>query len=272
MTGQPETLPVLMYHHVSPKPGLVTVSPEVFRQHVQYLVQNGWTTVGATGVEDFFAGRPLPQRSVVITFDDGYLDNYAYAHPILSEFGLMAMLFIVTGWIGSGPARVGISQAPFDHRECKGRIAAGAGDDVMLRWSEVEEMQFAGSFEFHSHTHSHTRWDKALVGSDRVSALSEDIQASRRTLVTRLGGVSRHLCWPQGYYEPTYVDAAAAAGFDHLYTTGRRPNLRNSDPLHIGRVVAKERSAGWLGRRLAIYRSAVLSRFYTAMRGTEKVQ
>ena len=116
-------LPVLMYHHVSPAAGLVTVSPAVFRQHMEYLARNGYTTLGAGGVEDFFAGRPVPHKSVVVTFDDGYFDNFVHAHPMLAEFGLTAMLFIVTGWLGEGPVRTGALDCP-DHRECKRRIAA----------------------------------------------------------------------------------------------------------------------------------------------------
>ncbi|HTY98539.1 MAG TPA: polysaccharide deacetylase family protein, partial [Rhodocyclaceae bacterium] len=163
-------LPVLMYHHVSPAPGLVTVSPAVFRGHMEYLARRGWTTLGAAGVEDFYAGRPLPKKSVVITFDDGYLDNFVHAHPVLAEFGLTAMLFVVTGWLGDGPART-VGDCP-DHRECKRRLAAGEGDSIMLRWSEVEAMRRAGSFEFHSHSHSHTRWDKSLPpGGERTARL-----------------------------------------------------------------------------------------------------
>ena len=138
----------------------------------------------------------------------------------------------------------------------------------MLRWSEVEAMRRTGTFEFHSHTHTHTRWDKSPADiSRRIAALTEDIDESRRTLQARLGGVSRHLCWPQGYYEPAYVEAACAVGFDHLYTTAKRPNLRGGDSRFIGRVVTKERPGSWLGRRLAIYRSPILSRLYSTLRG-----
>ena len=260
-------LPVLMYHHVSPSPGLVTVSPATFRAHMEWLSRNGWRTLGARELEAFFQGQPLPKKSVVITFDDGYLDNFVYAHPILAEFQLKAMLFVVTGWLGDGEAREGQPECP-DHRECKRRLIAGEGDSVMLRWSEIDLMRQAGTFEFHSHTHTHIRWDKTLPpGEERKTALAEDLASSRQTLASRLGAVSRHLCWPQGYYDEEYVAAAKAAGFDHLYTTAKRPNLSNSDPCHIGRIVTKERSAAWLARRLFIYRSAFFSRLYLKLKG-----
>lgn len=262
-----KTLPILMYHHVSPAPGLVTVSPQVFRQHIEWLARNGWSTLGAKEIEDFYAGREIPKKSVVITFDDGYLDNFVYAHPVLAEFDCRAMLFVATAWLGDGSIRHGKPDCP-DHSECKRRLREGNGDSVMLRWSEVEAMRLTGTFEFHSHTHTHTRWDKELPpGEGRIAALTEDLARSRETLVARLGTASQHLCWPQGYFDPAYVKAATESGFRYLYTTVKRPNLSTDNPQYIGRIVTKERSAGWLGRRMMIYGSSVLGRLYLKLRG-----
>ena len=94
-------LPILMYHHVSPNPGLVTLSPAAFREQMAWLARSGWHTPGAREIEAFHQGQPLPRKSVVITFDDGYLDNWVHAQPVLAEFQLKALLFISTDWIGS---------------------------------------------------------------------------------------------------------------------------------------------------------------------------
>lgn len=266
-------LPVLMYHHVTPNPGLVTVSPQTFASHMAWLAKNGWHTLGAAEIEAFFkGGGELPEKSVVVTFDDGYLDNYMHAHPVLAEFGQRALLFVVTGWLGEGPQRTVNHDCP-NHSECKRRIAAGDKDSVILRWSEVERMQELGTFEFHSHTHTHTRWDKNLPDrSARNAALAEDLLHSRTVLVEHLGKASRHLCWPQGFYDVDYVEVARRIGFDHLYTTAKRPNLRSSDPLHIGRIVAKDRPASWLAMRLFIYSSPLLSRAYLKLKGEQAFQ
>jgi peptidoglycan/xylan/chitin deacetylase (PgdA/CDA1 family) len=265
-------LPVLMYHHVTPAPGLVTVSPPVFRRHMEYLVRKGWTTLGAAGVEDFFAGRPVPRRSVVITFDDGYLDNYVYAWPVLREFGLTATIFLVTGWTGEGPTRAvaGEAAAPScpDHRSCKQAIRDGRADDVMLRWSEVERMREGGICEFQSHTHSHRRWDKETADrAERRRSLTDDLALSGDALRRRLGVEPRHLCWPQGYFDEDYLDVAQAAGYTHCYTTRKTVNRVGGDPLRIGRIVAKEASPQWLGRRLAWFSSPLLGGLYSRWRG-----
>ena len=85
-------LPVLMYHHVSPSPGLVTVAPATFAAHMHWLAEHGWTTVGCREAAAFLAGQPLPAKSVLVTFDDGYLDNWVYAHPVLARHGQRAVL------------------------------------------------------------------------------------------------------------------------------------------------------------------------------------
>lgn len=261
-------LPVLMYHHVSPVPGLVTLPPELFRAQMERLVREGWHSVGCAELEAFLAGQALPAKSVMITFDDGYLDNFVHAHPVLESLGLHAVMFVVTGWLGDGPVRSGQQACP-GHDECKTRIAAGDPDSVIVRWSELEVMQAAGTFEFHSHTHSHARWDRLVDDeSARRSALAEDLCRSREALKARLGFNDRHLCWPQGYFQPVYPAVAKEQGFDHLYTTRPGTNLPQGDALDIRRIVAKDKPAPWLTRRLGIYSSPLLSRLYSGLKGS----
>ena len=257
-------LPILMYHHVSPAPGLVTVSPQTFRDQIGGLVQRGYRSVGCADLAAFLAGQPLPDRSVMLTFDDGYLDNFVHAHPVLKEFGFTAVLFLITGRLGDGPPRP-VGTTP-DHRACMESVKAGRADDVMLRWSEVETMRAANSFEFHSHTHTHTRWDREIADpAERDARLAEDLQRSRATLTARLGSASAHLCWPQGYHDAAYRRVAKAAGFDYLYTVEKGTCLPAADPQRIPRIVTKERRGNWLPSRLWLYRRPLLAAAYRAL-------
>lgn len=257
-----KALPILMYHHVSPEPGLVTVSPQAFQSQIAGLAKAGWRSAGLDEVAAFYRGEKLPSKTVVITFDDGYLDNLVHAHPVLLEYGMKAVLYVVTGWLGEGPVRQGIQPTP-NHRTCKELIASNQADDVMLRWSELEKLYSAGTFEFHSHTHTHTRWDKQIADPlAREEALSNDLAQSRATLVQQLGCCSSHLCWPQGYYDADYVRIAQSQGFDYLYTTEKRVNLPTGSPLRIGRIVTKEKGAVWIRSRSFIFSTPWLGKLY----------
>jgi len=267
--GQP--LPVLMYHHVSPQPGLVTCSPKNFRAQMEWLAKNGWKTLSTAAFAEALGSGELPKKSVLITFDDGYLDNWVHAHPVLQEFGLRATLFMITGWIGDGPVRphAGQPDAPAvpNHKQAMAEAKAGRFDATFLRWSEVEAMRAAGAFDFHSHTHTHTRWDRTVADqSARDAALAEDLQASRATLASRLGAATPHLCWPQGYFDAAYQRVAAACGFTHLYTTEHGVVRRDAALNRLPRLVAKDKPAAWFGRRMGIYGRPWLSALYLGLK------
>jgi peptidoglycan/xylan/chitin deacetylase (PgdA/CDA1 family) len=279
-----QSIPILMYHHVSPSPGLVTVSPATFHAQMAWLAKHNYRSIGTDDLAAFLNGKPLPEKSVMITFDDGYLDNYLYAHPVLQAFGLKAVLFIITGWLGEGEPRhlphhhsrkVGAGETAYhppltpSHRTCMEKIAAGQADEVMLRWSEVAEMKAAGSFEFHSHTHTHQRWDR-LIGDPQARRikLAEDLAASRAALEAHLGSAAPHLCWPQGYFDADYQAVAHSAGFKHLYTVNKETCTAKTPIAAIPRVVVKDRADGWFGRRLWLYRHPMLTRAYLALRGS----
>jgi peptidoglycan/xylan/chitin deacetylase (PgdA/CDA1 family) len=260
-----KAVPVFMYHHVSPSPGLVTVSPAIFRQQIAALATAGWRTAGLDELAAFFAGEEIPAKTCVITFDDGYLDNYVYAHPVLREFGMKAVLFIVSGWLSDGVVRVSDVETP-SHSVCKAKIASGEADSVVLRWSEVELMSAAGTFEFHSHTHTHQRWDQLVADeAQRFTLLREDLLQSRAILEQRLGRVSQHLCWPQGYYDAQYQACATETGFKYLYTTEKKIVSRKTDSASIGRIVTKERNGDWIINRASWFSKPLLGSAYSLL-------
>ena len=270
-----QAVPVLMYHHVSPNPGLVTVSPETFAWQMQYLAKAGYAALSADRFFAFLQGREtLPRKSVLITFDDGYLDNYVYAFPVLQRHGLRAAIFAVTSWITDGPVRghageTGASSLPpTPDRGCKAAIAAGRADEVMLRWSEFLKMESSGAIEVHSHTHTHLRWDEIHAGpARRLGVLREDLDRSKATLRQQLGKDSRHLCWPWGYFEREYLAVAEQAGFPVQYSVAKGVNVAGANPRQIARVVIKDRVGRWFANRMWIYHHSLAGRIYSRLRG-----
>lgn len=246
-----------MYHHVTAEGGFLSVSAKRFESQIKGMARSGYRSIRAHEFAAFLDGRPLPRKSILLTFDDGYLDNWVYAHPILKRYGFSAILFAITGLIGNGPVRAHAGQGrPLPpcphHQQAKAQMFSENPDPVMLRWAEIHEMTRSGTFEIHSHTHSHRRWDlECRSSSEKTERLEEDLSASRAALTRQLGQVSSHLCWPQGYFDPDYKQTAHRLGFSHFYTTDARgQNMKHSDPAHIYRVASKNRPFVQMRQRL----------------------
>ena len=93
---------ILLYHHVSDStPPSTSVTPEVFEQHLQFLADGHNVISLERAVEALRAGEPLPERAVVITFDDGYRNIHDNAHPLLMKHGMPYTVFINPGMIGA---------------------------------------------------------------------------------------------------------------------------------------------------------------------------
>lgn len=274
------SVPVLMHHHVSPSPGMITVSPANFESQIAWLADTGWTSLTLDQYAGFLAGKPVPRKSIVITFDDGYLDNWVYAHPILQAHGMHAVVFVVTGWMGQGPVRphAGDSSALLpatpDHRGCEDAIfRQGQADPVMMRWDEARAAIAAGTFEVHCHTHSHTRWLQRadLDRSQRRSGLDADLAKARHVLQQELGRASDTLCWPYGDFDADHVEIARAHGFRYLHTThpfGR--NRIGGDAGHIYRFAVRDRPAWWLRRRIACSYLPALAPLFNGFKARRK--
>lgn len=250
------TVPVLMYHHVSPSGGMIAASPENFENQLAWLARHGYRSITAAQFAGHLAGSPVPARSVLITFDDGYLDNWIYAYPLLKKHGFHAVIFLVTSWVGNGPVRNVLGQgllAPTpEHRECERLIEQGRSDEVILRWSEIQAMQADGAIEFHSHTHTHTRWDK-IRPAEKNALMAQELADSKAALQENLGHVSEHFCWPQGYFDDDYIKLAQQAGFRYLYTTQAfGQNRAGTDPARIHRFAVRNTSGASVGRRVKI--------------------
>jgi peptidoglycan/xylan/chitin deacetylase (PgdA/CDA1 family) len=270
-----QAVPVFMYHHVSPGMGALNVSPANFARQMAYLAQAGYTTLSADAFLQFIEGRAsAPPKSVLITFDDGYLDNYVYAYPILQRLGLRAVIFAVTSWVGEGPARAhadaGMPSLPAcpDHGACKASLAASRQDEVIVRWSEIETMEASGTIEIHSHTHRHLRWEQQFPHeAARLEAVAADLSQSRQTLLQRLGRADPQLCWPWGYFEPGYQTLATQLGFRAQYTTEPGLTTPHSPADRIARIAAKNKTGAWLGSRAWLYRHPALGALYLKLSG-----
>src|SRR5947208_15832183 len=139
------TLRVLMYHKVNDLPGNpLTMPVSLFDEQMDQLRQLGYTVVDLDAVlAHYLDGTPLPQRAVLITFDDGYHDNLENAAGVLSKYGYPAVLFVPIGYLDD--------RQPLPHEE---RLAAQGVMNPTLDWDELAEVERNG-IRIESHGISH---------------------------------------------------------------------------------------------------------------------
>lgn len=260
-------IPVLMYHHVNPEGKFINVSPETFERQMRYLKDTGFTAVCTEDFAGILSGKiAAPRKPVMITFDDGWLDNWVFAFPVLKRYGMKAVIFLVTSRVARQGIRPRSDQGYTDalptHRESKALIEDGRADTVMLSWDEVAEMQDSGMVEFHSHTHTHQRWDKLIPDrSGRNEALRNDLQTAKELLEEKgLGG--NCLCWPQGFYDDDYLSLAASLGYRMMFTTEAGTNDSVERLQRIKRIVIGNIGTLSFAKKLFIYARPRLSRVY----------
>lgn len=186
-------IPVLMYHGVEEEPGkdVWTVSTAEFRAQMQSLRDRGYTSILPEDIGRLRRGWGfLPRKPVVITFDDGFQNNHTVAEPILREFGMKAICYLILGHIKDTDA---------ERTSYRGH--------PNLTWEEVREMQKAGTFAFGIHSISHT--------ADPVAQAAE-AQPARHVFRAKAGTRTRSYCYPFGGSSEPIREAVARKG---RYTT-----------------------------------------------------
>jgi peptidoglycan/xylan/chitin deacetylase (PgdA/CDA1 family) len=200
---------VLMYHRVlnvdevpaDLEAGMYVTTP-AFAQHVAHLAE-AYDVVDLDALLAWQEGRrTFAKTPCVITFDDGWQDNYTNAFPLLQQYGLTATIFLITGQIG---------------------------DPEMLTWDQVHEMEAAG-IRFASHTVTHPVLTELDPGQ-----IEWELAESRRQLEGRIKNPSRWFCYPKGYYDIRTRDIASKH-YAAAVTTRREPASRESNRFEIPRI------------------------------------
>jgi len=209
-------IPVLMYHKVSPgKKEKYRIIPERFTNQMEYLSKKGYQTISPDELLGVVRKRRiLPEKSVLLTFDDGYKDNFTYAYPILKKYHFKATIFLVTQYMGR--------KSEWSKRE-----------EETLSWEEIIEMKEEG-FSFGSHTHTHPN----LLELSRDKVLSE-IRDSKKILEGRLGEPIKFFAYPYGKFNSQIRDMVKEAGYLGAFSTLPGKNTKNEDPFLLRRILIR---------------------------------
>ena len=184
-------IPIINYHKISIRNdvGITTRHPADFKRDMQLLRQEGYQTVTFA---DLLSGDPLPEKPVIVTFDDGYRCVYQQALPVMQKLGQKGVVFIPTAYIGKENGwDVRIAGKTFAH--CDER--------------QLIELQQAG-FEIGSHGRTHRALD--LLSQEEME---RELNQSKQELKILLGKEPVSICYPFGRFDLTIISAAKDAGY-----------------------------------------------------------
>jgi peptidoglycan/xylan/chitin deacetylase (PgdA/CDA1 family) len=190
---------ILYYHRVDEDDHRSCVRPAAFRQQMRYLAEHDYPVLSLTELYHALETRAsLPQRSIVLTFDDGFADNFHNAYPVLRTHAFPATIFLTVGFIGSATLPVFSDQSLLF---------------PPLTWGHVSEMNHHG-IAFGSHTLSHPMLPMLSEAEAR-----KEIADSRRVLTEQLGHPVEFFCYPRGAFSPTVQKLVQQAGYTGACST-----------------------------------------------------
>jgi len=234
-----QAVTVLMYHHIMPNPNnSIAISPSTFDAQMKYLKDNGYHPVSIKQFNAFIErGEQLPDKPVLITFDDNRMNQLTYGVPILKKYGFTATFFVVKKWVV-------------------------ANSDSFMREPELKQLA-ADGFDVESHTASHIQIHPAkLKSTGKVESYEsfksrywETTEGMRTWMDQTFGGHVSAVAYPGGRYNASAEKLIEEAGYTTAFTT------------NDGYVTYKGQSAYALPRWNTGAKDTSLSRFAAIVKG-----
>ena len=214
-------VPVLMYHEIAnaaESGSRLAVSPDAFALQLDCLAEEGFTTMTAAAVSRVLMrdDGELPERTIVLTFDDGYEDFHSRAMPLLSRYGFTATLFLTSGWVQDVEPGFG-----------------GRRPGRMLSRNQITEVAHAG-VEIAAHTRRHPQLDQL---PERL--VWEELYTSKAWLEDMLGVQVPGLAYPFGYSNSTVRRVAHETGYGYGFAVCNRMASTSSDLFALERLTIR---------------------------------
>jgi peptidoglycan/xylan/chitin deacetylase (PgdA/CDA1 family) len=168
---------ILMYHSVGDNEEFFTVKTALFEKQMEYLKKNYFNVIKLNTFSQTSDFRKL-KKTIIITFDDGYEDNYLNAFPILKKYNFPATVFVSTAFVG------------------KNMVARKGTDMKILSEEEMKEMHKSGLIEFGSHCHNHPK-----LTNLKDEKVEEEFTLSQKTISSLLGFSPKSFAYPYGDFD-----------------------------------------------------------------------
>ncbi|MFH1398404.1 MAG: polysaccharide deacetylase family protein [Candidatus Omnitrophota bacterium] len=217
--GRNYMVPILMYHAVRAevsRGARLIVSAKSFERQMGFLKERHYNVISLEELADMIKEKiKIPPKTIAITFDDGYWDNYTYAYPVLKKYNLPATIFLITNEVDN---MVGLRDK--------------------LTWENVILMQNSGLITFGSHSLSH----RVLTQIKSADDLKNEIFDSKRILEEKLGRKVNTFCYPKGVFNQQIKRIVKEAGYKVAVATSPGRGFSNEDVFALKRLRISEKS------------------------------
>ena len=206
--GGYQIVPILTYHNLGEQAkGRLVLAAASFREQMRYLKTTGYRVVSLADFVEFSRlNRQLPQKAVVLTFDDGYRAFKDHAYPVLKELGFTATLFIYTDWVGAG---------------------RGA-----LSWTDLRELAAEGfDIQGHSKTHADLRRAAGETEAQYARRMQAELEQPQELFNRNLGRRTQVLAYPYGRWEEGLLPKVKEYGYVAAFSVRRQGNASFVRPL-----------------------------------------
>jgi len=220
---QPVHVPIVMYHEIKTyKTGKDVILPSEFENDLRYLKENGYTTITIEDLLNYVADEAdLPEKPIILSFDDGYLSTYVYAYPLLKEYNMKIVLSII------GKNTDDFTNIPDDDL-----------DYSHVTWDQLNEMMDSGCVEVQNHTYNLHKYGKRIgcgqkkneSYADYEKVLTEDVGKLQDEVLLRTGKTPAAFAYPYGAYNDTTDKILKELGFQATLTCNYGVNVLTRDP------------------------------------------
>ena len=205
-------VPILMYHHAAPpadprneRESRLAVPPAQLEDELAYFQRAGYTTITLDDLEAALReGVALPDKPVILTFDDGYVDFYTNAYPLLKRYNAKATIYIISGRVGK---------------------------PGYLTWDELRELAASPLITIGGHTRTHPQ-----LAQQKPERVWDELDGGKADLEQQLHLTVHHLAYPSGSYNTATIEQAQKSGYETAVTVHYGIKERADKLLELPRV------------------------------------
>lgn len=221
---EPLRIPIIMYHSVlKSQSGKYIVHPDVLEKDLQYIQKNGYTTITMIDLINYvYNDGTLPQKPIIITFDDGHYNNLTYVLPLLQKYNMVAIISIVGKYTDSYT----------ETDEANPNYS-------YLRWKDIKYLMDSGNIEFQNHTynlHNITSTRKGCMKNSNesldsyASLLYSDIFKLQKEFENNVGYIPNTFTYPFGAISKDSLDIIKRLGFKASLSCNEGVNIITKNP------------------------------------------